>query len=67
MSEQRGLFARFRARMIGNRGPIEISKFGSMYSGPFASPPQEHIVLDPDLPWELRAADDSLGADDFKG
>jgi hypothetical protein len=53
--------------MAGTTGPTEISKFGSMYSGPFATPPDEHIALDPDLPWELRDVDDSLSADDFKG
>jgi hypothetical protein len=37
-----------------------------MYAGPFASPPEEYIELDPDLPWELRDADDGLGLNDFK-
>ncbi len=66
MSEQ-SLFARFRARMMGDKGHVEISRFGSAYDGPFATPPDEEIVLDPDLPWELREGGDSLGADDFKG
>jgi hypothetical protein len=46
--------ARFRARMLGRTGAVELSKFGSTYDGPFATPPSEPVDLDPDLPWELR-------------
>jgi hypothetical protein len=50
----RSLMARFRDRMVGRTGAVEVARFGSIYDGPFAKPPEEHVELDPDLPWELR-------------
>jgi hypothetical protein len=46
--------ARFRDRMVGRTGAVEVARFGSIYDGPFAKPPEENVELHPDLPWELR-------------
>jgi hypothetical protein len=62
-------FAKVRRVVYGpgkhSTGPSVLSNVGRLEylgamaePGPFDTPPVEPIVLDPDLPWELRETDD---------
>ena len=52
--EPRSLLMRLRDRTNGDCYSAEAVPFGGGYQGPFATPPDEPVDLDPDLPWELR-------------
>jgi len=45
------LLSRLRDR---GRAGLAWLPFGGGYQGPFATPPDEPIELDAELPWELR-------------
>jgi len=56
MSDERTFFGRLRD-VVGNR-PVEGKKAGIAgfrpAPGPFDAPPAEPVVLEGELPWELR-------------
>jgi hypothetical protein len=73
VSDKPPLITRFRRFILGNRTGTVTSSLAAAArlgpgdlvpdAGPFDSPPEEPIVLDPEtLPWELR--EDWSGPDD---
>jgi hypothetical protein len=60
-TNDQGFFERLRG-VVGN-APVEGRKKGIAgfrpAPGPFDSPPEEPVVLDGDLPWELRDEPDT--------